>query len=85
MPTLTIPDEMYRRLAARAVQQSTTVDDLAALLLTDDDLNSTVDLDTDYLAECSTETTPVPTLAEVQALTATLPSLSAAFISERDE
>lgn len=81
MPTLTIPDATYRQLEARAVEQNTTVEDLAALLLADEPL-----LDTEYLAECEAETTPVPTMEEVLAITAKLPgSLAAGFIAEREE
>ena len=86
MPTLTIPDAAYRRLAERAVAQNTTVDDLAARLLAEDPADSSVSLDTGYHADCAAETSAVPTLAEVRAMTAKFPgSLAADLIAERDD
>jgi hypothetical protein len=83
MPTLSIPDRTYRHLVARAAEQNTTVDDLVIRLLSEEP----VPLDTEYHAECAADTTPVPTLEEVRAVTAKLApgSLTAALIAERDE
>jgi hypothetical protein len=81
MPTLTIPDATYRQLVSLAAEQNTTVDVLAAQMLTEEPL-----LDQEYHAECAAETTPVPTMEEVLAITAKFPgSLVADFIAEREE
>jgi len=78
---LTIPDATYRQLETLAAEQNTTVDALAALLLAEDPL-----LDLDYLDECTAETTPVPTMAEVLAITARFSgSLAADLVAEREE
>ena len=85
MPTLTIPDATYRELAARAVEQNTTVVDMVARLLAEVAVAEPL-LDIEYHAECAAETTAVPTLEEVLAITAKLPgSLAVDFIAERDE
>ncbi|MFO0796919.1 MAG: hypothetical protein U0804_05540 [Gemmataceae bacterium] len=87
MPTLTIPDAVHRELAARAAEQNTTPDELAARLLAAD-LGSRPEsiFDTEYEAECAADTSPVPTLEEVRAFMAEIPgSLTADFIAEREE
>ena len=87
MPTLTIPDDVHRELAARAAAQNTTVDELAARLLAAD-LGGRPEsiFDTEYEAECAADTSPVPTLEEVRAFMAAIPgSLTADFIAEREE
>ena len=89
MPTLSIPDSLHQHLAARAAEQNTTVDALAARLLAEDVLPRSVAdrlIDTEYHTECAADTTPVPTLDEVRAILAKLPvSLAADLIAERDE
>ena len=89
MPNVSIPDATYRRLAARAAEQNTTVDDLAASLLSADGAaRAAADrlLDSDYHAECAADPTPVPSLEEVRAVTAKLPgSLAAELIAGRDD
>jgi hypothetical protein len=87
MPTLTIPDAVHRQLAARAAEQNTTVDELAARLLAADVAPRSESIfDTEYEAECAADTSPVPTLDEVRAALAKLPgSLSADIIADRDE
>jgi hypothetical protein len=84
VPTLTIPDDVFRHLVARAEELNTSVEDLAARLLHPAD--GTVRIDTEYHAECATDPGPVPTLAEVRAVMAKLPgSLSADLIADRDD
>lgn len=88
MPTVTIPEDTYRQLAAKAAAQNTTVDDLAARLLGDGKGLSKLDLllDHEYHAECEADTDPVPTLEEVRAALASIPGdMTADFIAERDE
>ncbi len=89
MPTLTIPDAVHRQLAARAAEQNTTVDELAArLLAAETNPRTAVDrlFDAEYHAECEADTSPVPTLTEVRAILAKLPgSLSADIVADREE
>lgn len=86
MPTLTISDAVHRQLAARAAEQNTTVDELAARLLAAAAPADEVPLDAEYHAECEADAGPVPTLAEVRAILAKLPgSLSADITADRDE
>lgn len=87
MPTLTIPDDVHRGLAARAAEQNTTVDELAARLLAAD-LGGRPEsiFDTEYEAECAADTSPVPTMEEVHAIMAKIPgSLAADIIADREE
>ena len=85
MPMLSIPDATYAQLTLRARQQNVTVSELAVRLLQEEKETLLVELDTDYLAECNAEKAAVPTLQEIRALTAHLPSLSATLIAEREE
>jgi hypothetical protein len=83
MPTLTIPDDVYAQLATQAGELNTTVDELATRLLQTD---TAVRIDAEYHAECAADPGPVPTLAEVRAVTAKLPgSLAADLIADRDD
>jgi hypothetical protein len=92
MPTLTIPDAVYARLAARAADEHTTVEALAARLLAADPLDppdlpfDDELLDTEYHAACEADTSPVPTLEEVRAITAKIPGgLTADIIADRED
>lgn len=89
MPTLTIPDAVHRALVARAAEQNTTADELAARLLAADvGPTPAADrlFDEEYYAECAADTSPVPTLEEVRAIMAKIPgSLAADIIADREE
>ena len=87
MPTLTIPDDVHRALAARAAEQNTTADELAARLLSADLAARPESVfDTEYEAECAADTSPVPTMEEVHAIMAKIPgSLAADIIADREE
>lgn len=87
MPTLTIPDDVHRELAARAAEQNTTPDELAARLLAAD-LGGRPEsiFDTEYEAECAADTSPIPTLEEVREILSRIPgTLSADITADREE
>lgn len=87
MPTLSIPDAIHHRLAARAAELNTTVDELAARLLADGAAPRPDRVfDTEYEPECAADASPVPTLDEVRAILAKVPgSLAADAIADRDK
>ncbi len=89
MPTLTIPDDVHRELAARAAEQHTTVDELAARLLATEVLPMSMSdrlFDAEYYAECAADTSPIPTLEEVRAITSKIPgSMAADITADREE
>ena len=75
MPTLSIPDDLHRRLAARLLADDVLPRPAAERLL-----------DAEYHAECEADPSPAPTLEEVRAALAKLPgSLAAAVAAGRDE
>ncbi|HYH68701.1 MAG TPA: hypothetical protein VD866_28670 [Urbifossiella sp.] len=89
MPTLTIPDDVHRELAARAAEQNTTADELAARILAADVLPMSASdrlFDAEYYAECAADTSPVPTLEEIRAITSKIPgSMAADIIADRED
>jgi len=89
MPMLSIPEDVHRHLLARAIAENTTVEELAQRLLslnagTVDEVDHLIDLE--FHAECEADTGPVPTLEEVRAILARIPtSLAADVITDRED
>ncbi len=89
MPTVTIPEALHAELAAKAAARNTTVDDLAAEMLAERVTPAGIpeeEIDTEYMAQCAADTSPIPTLEAVRAILSKLPgSLTADIIAGRDE